>query len=261
MRHLRLLWTFFRVGMMGELAYRANFFVQLLESLLELGTAIAGLAVVFSYTENLGGWKPDEVLALLGIFFLVGGGIRLMIQPSMEQLIESVRDGTLDFTLAKPENVQLLVSIQRVDVWKLTDIGLGIGVLAVALARLGAHVGVTEALAFAATLLAGGVIAYSFWMILAASAFWFVRVENILMIFQSMYEAGRWPVSIYPGWLRLTLTFIIPVAFAVTVPAEALAGKLTWRTLIGAWAFAAGLFILAHLVWRAGIKRYSGASA
>ncbi len=60
-----------------------------------------------------------------------------MIQPSLEQLIESVRDGTLDFTLTKPEDAQLLASIQRVDIWKLTDVGLGIGVLAVALVRLG----------------------------------------------------------------------------------------------------------------------------
>ena len=36
MRYLRLLWTFFRVGAMGELAYRANFFVQLLEQDVEL---------------------------------------------------------------------------------------------------------------------------------------------------------------------------------------------------------------------------------
>ena len=148
--------------------------------------------------------------------------------------------------------------MQRVDIWRLIDMGLGIGVLAVALGRLGAHISIGQALTFAATLLAGGVIAYSFWMILATSAFWFVRVENILMIFQSMYEAGRWPVSIYPGWLRVTLTFIVPVAFAVTVPAEALAGKLTWRTLAGAWAFAAGLFILAHLFWRAGHKTILG---
>ena len=55
----------------------------------------------------------------------------------MEQLIESVRDGTLDFTLTKPEDAQLLVSIQRVEIWKLTDVVLGIGVLAVALVRLG----------------------------------------------------------------------------------------------------------------------------
>ena len=57
--------------------------------------------------------------------------------------------------------------------------------------------------AFAAALVAGGIIVYSFWVILASLSFWFVRVENILVIFQSIYEAGRWPVTLYPKWLRL----------------------------------------------------------
>jgi ABC-2 type transport system permease protein len=261
MRFLRLLWTFFRIGAMGELAYRANFFFQLLESVLQLATAIGGLAVIFSYTTTLGGWKPDEVLALVGIFFLVGGTLRLVIQPSMQQLIESVRDGTLDFTLAKPIDAQFLASVQRVDIWQLTDIALGIGVIAVALARLGASIGPWHALAFAASLCAGGLIVYSFWVILASTAFWLVRVENILVIFQSMYEAGRWPVSIYPGWLRFALTFVVPVAFAVTVPAQALAGRRGWQGVSGAWALATGLFIAARLLWRAGLRRYEGASA
>jgi ABC-2 type transport system permease protein len=172
-----------------------------------------------------------------------------------------VRDGTLDFTLVKPEDAQLLSSIQRVEIWKLTDVGLGIGVLAVALARMGEHVGLPQALEFAAALIAGGIIVYSFWVILATSAFWLVRVENILVVFQSMYEAGRWPVSIYPGWLRFALTFIVPVGFAVTVPAQALAGHLTWQVLAGAWALAVGLFAAARLFWRAGLRRYQGASA
>ena len=261
MRYLRLLFVFFRVGVMGELAYRANFFVQLFESVLELATALAGLAVIFSHTSTLGGWRPDEVLALVGVFFLVGGAIRVLIQPSMTRLIESVRDGTLDFTLTKPEDAQLLVSIQKVEIWQLIDIALGFGVLGVALARLGAVVGAWEAVAFAVALLAGGVIVYSFWLILATLSFWFVRVENILMIFQSMYEAGRWPVSLYPRWLRFALTFIVPVAFATTVPAQALSGKLTWQTLLGAVALAVGLFAASRLFWRAGIRRYSGASA
>jgi len=96
--------------------------------------------------------------------------------------------------------------------------------------------GGAHTLSFAGALLAGGVIVYSFWMILATSAFWLVRVENILMIFQSMYEAGRWPVSIYPGWLRFALTFLVPVALAVTVPAQALTSRLSWQTLAGASA-------------------------
>jgi ABC-2 type transport system permease protein len=86
-------------------------------------------------------------------------------------------------------------------------------------------------------------------------------VENFLVIFQSMYEAGRWPVSLYPGWLRYGLTFIVPVAFATTVPAEALTGRLTWMTLVIAVGIAAFLFVVSRFVWRVGLRRYSGTSA
>jgi ABC-2 type transport system permease protein len=261
MTYIRLLWVFFRIGILGELAYRVNFLVQLFQSLLGLGTALAGLAVIFSHTQDLGGWRPDELVALVGVYLLVGGAINLVIQPSMERLIESVREGTLDFTLTKPEDAQLLVSVQAVQIWKLIDVVLGAGVLIVALIRLGAAVGAWQAAAFGVALLAGGAIVYSFWLILATCSFWFVRVENILVIFQSMYEAGRWPVSLYPGWLRFALTFVVPVAFATTVPAQALTGRLTWQTLLGAVTLGAVLLIASRLFWRFGIRYYSGASA
>jgi ABC-2 type transport system permease protein len=261
MSYLRLLWLFFRVSVMGEAAYRVNFFIQLFQSLLELGTAIAGLAVIFSYTDSLGGWSPDEVLALVGVYFLIGGIIGLVIQPGMEQLIESVREGTLDFLLVKPEDAQLLVSVQHVEIWKLIDVVLGFGVLATALFRLGERVGLAQAVAFAVMLAAGGAIVYSFWLILATLSFWFVKVDNILVIFQSMYEAGRWPVSLYPPWLRFALTFLIPVAFATTIPAEALTGRLTPETLVGAALAAVVLLVVARVFWGIGVRQYNGASA
>ncbi len=261
MSRLRLVWTFLRVGVMGEAAYRVNFGVRLLQSLLGLVTALGGLFVVFSYTDTLGGWGPDEVVALVGVYILVGGMIGLIIQPSMQAFIESVHEGTLDFTLAKPEEAQLLVSIQSVDIWEVLNIALGVGVLGVALRRLGEAVGPAQAATFGVLLVAGGVIVYAFWLMLATLSFWFVRVENILVIFQSVYEAGRWPVSIYPGWLRFGLTFLIPVAFAVTVPAEALTGRLSWPTALVAIGLAGLLLVASRLVWRTGLRRYSGASA
>jgi ABC-2 type transport system permease protein len=261
MNTLRLLGLFVRIGVMGELAYRVNFVVHLFQSVLQLGTALAGLAVVFAYTDHLGGWRPDEILALVGVYLLVGGVIGLVIQPSMEAFIESVRDGTFDFALTKPEDAQLLVSVQGVEIWQLIDVLLGIGVIVAALARLGERVGATQAAAFVGMLLAGGAIIYSFWLILATLSFWFVRVENILVIFQSMYEAGRWPVSLYPGWLRFGLTFLVPVAFATTVPAQALTNRLNTPTLLGALALAAALLVVSRLFWRLGIRHYSGASA
>ncbi len=261
MKFLRLLFVFFRVSVMGELAYRVNFFVQLFQSLLELGTALAGLAVIFSHTDKLGGWLPDEVLALVGVYFLVGGVIGMVIQPGMEQLIESVRDGMLDFTLTKPEDAQLLISVRRIEIWKLIDILLGLGVLLTALVRLGEKVGGWQAVTFLSMLLCGAIIIYSFWLILATLSFWFVRVENILIIFQSMYEAGRWPISLYPGWLRFALTFVVPVAFATTVPAAALTSHLSRTTLLGAIILAIILFLVSRAIWRLGLRHYSGASA
>jgi len=261
MNTLRLLYIYFRVNLASETAYRVNFFVQLFQSLLELATSLAGLAVIFSYTDSLGGWGVDEMLALVGVYFLIGGLISLVIQPGMSALIDSVRDGTLDFTLTKPEDSQLLVSIQRVAIFSLIDLLLGLGVLITALIRLGAKIGGGQAAAFAGTLLAGGIIVYSFWLILASLSFWFVRVENLLEIFRSMYEAGRWPVSLYPGWLRFGLTFIVPVAFATTIPAQALTGRLNAWTVLGAAGLAVLLFIVARVVWRLGLRRYSGASA
>jgi ABC-2 type transport system permease protein len=131
----------------------------------------------------------------------------------------------------------------------------------VALAQLGGRVEPWQALGFAAALLLGGLMIYSLWLMVTTVAFWVVRVDNILNLFEGLYAAGRWPVGIYPGWLRGLLTFLVPVAFAVTVPAEALTGRLTLATLGLAAAIAGGMLLLARLVWRTGLRRYAGASA
>jgi ABC-2 type transport system permease protein len=261
MKFFRILAAYIRLGVAGETAYRVNFFWQLFQSLLNLFVSLGGLAVIFTYTGSLGGWKPDEILALVGIYFLVGGIIGLVIQPGMEDFITSVRDGMLDYTLTKPEDAQLLVTIHRIDIWKVIDILLGLGVLITALVRLGQTIGFLQAAIFILVLISGAVIIYSFFLILATLSFWFVRVENILFVFQSLYEAGRWPVSLYPGWLRYGLTFIVPVAFATTVPAEALTGRLTWESLVLSIALAVVLGFVSRIVWRIGLRRYSAASA
>ena len=261
MSYLRLLWIFLRIGAMNELAYRANFWAQLLQSLVNLGVALGGLAVIFGQTEARGGWQPAEMVALLGVFFLMSGLIGSLISPSMSHFMEAVRQGTLDYTLTKPEDAQLLVSISEVRIWKLLDMVQGLALIGVALVEIGLQSGLVRTLSFAATLTAGAAIVYSFWLILATFTFWFIRLDNVLIIFQAMYDAGRWPVAIYPGWLRAALTFLVPVAFAVTAPSQALVGRLSVDVLALAIGMALVLLLASRLFWRFGIRRYAGASA
>ena len=261
LRPFRLFALFFRVGALNELQYRANLAVQLLESGISLATGLAVLGLVFGQTTNLGGWTEPELLAVMGVHILMGGVIRTAIQPNMERLMTDVRQGTLDFVLTKPEDSQVLISVREFRIWQGVDVVVGGIVLAVAVSQLQGSIGLGAGLLFGATLLLGAVMIYCFWLLLTTAAFWIVRMDEIHELFDGIYQSGRWPVTIYPGWLRISLTYLVPIAFAVTVPAEALTSRLTLDTLALAAAFTIGLFVLTRWFWRFGLRNYSGASA
>ena len=77
---------------------------------------------------------------------------------------------------------------------------------------------------------------YCFWLAADHGGVLGGAVAGFVELFDGVYQAGRWPVGIYPGWLRVGLTFLVPLAFAVTVPAEALTSGPSVGTLLGAAA-------------------------
>jgi ABC-2 type transport system permease protein len=261
LRPLRLFGLFFRVGALNELQYRANFAIQVFQSVIALGTGLAVIGLVFSQTTRLNDWTQPELLAVMGVHILMGGVIRTVIQPNMERLMTDVREGTLDFVLTKPEDSQVLVSVREVKIWQAIDILIGLAVLGFGVAQLQASIGPVQAVAFAAALLLGAAMIYCFWLIVTTGAFWIVRMDEIHELFDGLYQSGRWPVTIYPGWLRVSLTYLVPIAFAVTVPAEAITSRLTVETIATAAVFAVVLLVFTRLWWRFGLRRYSGASA
>jgi ABC-2 type transport system permease protein len=254
--------TFFRLGLLNIMQYRSDFFISLLNVVITLGTQLLGLAVIFGQTEDLRGWTRDDLIVLIGIHMLVGGLLGLVIRPSMQALMEGIRLGTFDFVLTKPVDSQLFTSVQKVAPQSTTDMLFGLGVIIVGITRLNEDLSAGSVLLFPVMLLAGTVIIYSFMLFLSTLAFWFVRLDNVLVIFQTMFgNAGSWPITIYPGWLRTTLTFFVPVAFAVTIPAESLTGRLDAPTALLTLALAAIFFAGARWFWRYALRHYTGASA
>jgi len=250
-----------KVNTLRELEYRVNFFLQIVQSALSLVIGIGGIAIIFEHTDTLNGWNANQLLIIIGVYTLIGGVIGFVIRPSLQKVMEEVRMGTLDFTLLKPHDSQFMVSIKQFGIWHLLDVVLGLGIVVYALIQSNTVITIGQFLVFLLMLIAGMMIIYSFWLILTSTVFWLVRVDNILFIFESVYEAGRYPVTIYPNWLQFMLTFIVPIAFAITIPAQAIIGQLPTETGILALAIAIGIFVLARFVWTLGLRHYSGASA
>jgi ABC-2 type transport system permease protein len=261
LRSFKLAWLFFKIGSMNELQYRANFFVQLLQSSVAVITALVVLKVVYSHTVVLNGWSEPELLVVMGMQILLGGIIQAAIQPNMQRLMEEVQDGKLDFALTKPEDSQVLISVRDVRIWRIVDVFSGAAVIAYGVSGLERTVGPGDALLFLAMLIVGAITIYCFWLVIATLAFWIVAAWNIIELFQGVYQTGRWPVSIYPIWLRLSVTFLVPIAFAITIPAEALTSRLHWGSIALALGFCAALFAFTRWWWRFGLRHYTGASA
>jgi ABC-2 type transport system permease protein len=261
MNGFRLGWLFLKLGVLNEMQYRVNFFVSLMQAAIALVTGLVVLSLVYSHTEELNGWSKSELICVLGVQILMGGAIKTYIQPNMTRLIEDVREGKLDFALTKPADAQLLVSVREVRIWQAVDVISGAVVLGVGLSRITTSVGIENAAAFAVALVFGAILIYCFWLVIATIAFWVVNMWHAVELFDGIFQTGRWPIGIYPTWLRVSVTFLVPIAFAVTVPAEALTSRLDWQTLVFALLFTVAGFGAARWFWRFGLSRYSGASA
>lgn len=261
MRYLRLLAVFYRTSVQTDMEYRIDFFTRILASLLGLLTTIGSLSIAYRYTGNIKGWTFPQALVLLAIYYLMDGLIETFIAPNMRQVMDQVRNGTLDFVLLKPVSSQFLASFRQVNIWRLSSIIVGLGLCAYTIGKLSLSVGIFDALAFAVTLAGGMAVVYSFWLSLVTLTFWFVKIENIEQLIWQAFESGRYPIEIYPAWLRGTLTYVIPVAFIITVPAQALAGRLQPAFVLVAVIVATASALLASAFWRFGLRFYTGASA
>ncbi|NLX10486.1 MAG: hypothetical protein GXY36_12595 [Chloroflexi bacterium] len=261
--YLNLIRQFIQASFQQELAYRSNFLIGLLHSLLSLGTGVLSLAVLFEQVESIQGWEFAATLAVLGVFMTVGALQNLFISPSLESLAGiggDVLSGQLDFTLLRPVNKQFLVSFRRWQPFALIDLALGLGVLVVAITRMGSSVTSTGLITFVVLLASGMVVLYAILLAFTAMVFWSPGFL-FTWVFSGVFQMARYPLGLYPGWLRLVLTWIIPVGLITTVPVQALTGDLEPAMLGGSLALAAGLLIAASWLFRVGLQRYASASS
>ncbi|MBN1583916.1 MAG: ABC-2 family transporter protein [Anaerolineae bacterium] len=263
MHSLKLLWQFAKASIQNEFAYRANFWISLLHSLLNLGTGVISVTVLFGQIETIKGWKLPSALALLGVYLILSALRGLFIGPSLEALAGmdgEIWSGKFDFTLLRPVNVQFLASIRYWRPLALVDLLLALGVMAAAIFQLGTVLTFARLIAFLVTLGAGITILYAILLAFSALVLWSPGFL-FTWLFNAFFQMARYPVSLYPGWLRLILTWIVPVGVMTTVPAQALSGDLSPGMLIGSFALAVTLFAGSSILFHVGLERYASASS
>lgn len=125
---INLIKSFIRVSVQQDVSYRANFWINLLHSLLNLTVAIIAILVLFAQIKDLNGWDLSATLGLVGVYLTVSALRGLFIGPSLEALVglgQEIWSGQFDFTLLRPVNTQFLVTFRIWRLYALLDLFLG----------------------------------------------------------------------------------------------------------------------------------------
>ncbi len=259
-RYARLLHRFWSAAIAVEMEYRANFVVACLTSAFTLGSALLTLALVYQHGYEMGGWGWEQALIVVGLYTVLDGIQATVFAPNRTRVTELVREGTLDFVLLKPVDSQFWLSLRTFSPWGLPSVLLGVAILVYGGQRVG--LGVLDYAKGLPVFLLGVVILYSVGYALATLTIWFIKLFNITMAMSALLEAGKYPVSAYPGAYRVFFTAVLPVAFMTTVPAELMLGLHSgWRGPAGAAGLALLFFGFSRWFWRFALRSYTSASS
>ena len=258
-RYGRLLRMQVRSSLLHGLQYRADFVLDGLTGVFWTTSAILPLVVIFRSRPTIAGWSFGEALMVTGWFTFLEGVLEGALNPSLTEVVEHIRKGTFDFVLLKPADAQFLVSTARLQPWRATNILAAGGIFAWGFHLLG-HGPAPGAVAAAAVAMMAAIgVLYSLKTLAVSAAFYVVRIDNLTHLFDAVFDAARWPSTIFRGVVRVVFTFVIPLALMTTYPARALLGTLPTLTLALAVAGAVASLALSRAVWTTAVARYTSA--
>lgn len=225
-----------------------------------LNTALLGLSVYvvievfFAQVDEIGGWNKQQSIVLYGSFIFIRSFVQMVVMPNCEALSRHVSNSSIDTYLMKPIDAQILLAFSQLRFWNILGVLLGLGLM-----LFGSHGnGLTAqgAILYLAHLLLACTLIYAVWCCIACLAFWTKKTNNLSHMFFMFLTTGRFPASAYPAWIQVVIMSVVPVFFAIQVPAQSALGIADWQNFASGCAVTFFFITLARILWRVGLRKY-----
>jgi ABC-2 type transport system permease protein len=250
-----------RASTQVALQYRADFIIGGFMAVFWIFWNLVPMLVVWGRRPTISGWSLPEALLVVAWFTLLRALLDGAVQPSLIAVVEHIRKGTLDFVLLKPADAQFLVSTAKFEPWRVADGFSAVGLMIYACWKMHLTPTAVQLAAALGLTLASAALLYALAILVIAAAFWVVRLDNLIYLFNSIFDAGRWPATVFRGVWRIVFTFVIPLALMTTYPALALLGRLSATTALEALGGACVFALAARLLWLRALAHYTSASS
>lgn len=259
LRHtLLVLWSGWKATLSGAAEYRGDLVAGTLVSLVWLGVAAVPSIVLSLHTDGAGGWTLPRLMYLLAVWCLMDAIMWIVVVPNIGQWGEHVRTGTLDAILLRPVHSLVLCSLRSIGVQDLPKIGLAIALAALAAVQGGGPTSPLALVASVVCVVCGAVLMWAVGVLTSFKVLSQVQFDASFLLHTGL-NLARVPVPLYGQVLRVVLTWVVPVAFFSTVPAQVFFGMAPLWMAPVAVALTVLLVSVTVFAWNRELRRYSGA--
>ncbi len=245
----------FKASLQAKFEYRVDLIVGVITSVLMQGASLSFLLIVLRNTPTLAGWNGPQIAFLFGMTAASLGASEVLFNQ-VWLLPQYIVAGDLDRLLTYPVRSLLFFLVTRPELHAFGN--LLTAALYVAGSLWLTHPPLYVWLGIPVWWASGTVIYTAALVVFASLSFRFIGpFSQHLLIPLNLMQASRYPLAIYPAWLRTALTFLIPYATFHYLPGRVLFGKTTLLWGLGAAPLAALLAALvAQAAWTSGLRRY-----
>lgn len=248
-------------NLQSRLAYRWEFFLSVISVVTELTVRLVFLSIIYSYIPTLAGWTYPQMLFLFATGFTIEALAWFTWRGSITKLHLSIQDGSYDFLITKPVSLLFITALRRMDLEDAARIVLAVGLVGYAIHLQGFSPHVGQWILWCVSLILAQIVYFSFALILKTTSFWTTQTSEINYIMYSSDRLNQYPTQIYKGVTHFIFTYIIPITFITTIPAELINGKAGVLSLLGLLVFTIALFLVARALFYYAVRSYSSASS
>ena len=257
-RYWQLLIEYFLQYAKVRLAYKGDFFVSVITTLVASFFGIALVFLLFRRAPVISGWTFDEILFLYG-FGLIPLSLFNVVSVNLYYFGEVyIVEGKFDRILLRPVHSLFQVMSEQFRLESLTDTAIGLGVVGYAYSKIGLDYGPGEWLVLGFAALCGLLIYFSVFLILTCVSFWVEDRVGIIPPVYNMLAFGRYPLNIYSPLIQFLLSWIVPFGFATFYPSAKLLGHIEYDPYFFALPVVTLAFLgMSIMLWNRGVQNYS----
>lgn len=261
-RMMRMHRIFIAQDLKKMMEYKIDFLTGAVSFLLGQAVNIAFLWIIFSQVPELKGWDYNEIIFIYGFSLLPKALDHLFCDNLWMVGYQIVAKGEFDKYLTRPLNPLFTIIVEKFQVDALGELVVGFVLIASTIGKVSIQWSVLNVVLFLLILPFATLIYTSIKTVTAAIAFWTKRSGQITHAFYMVNDFAKYPTTIYNGFIRTVITYIIPFAFTAFYPASYfLTGENPLFNIGLTILVSCILMIIAVLVWNKGVSAYESAGS